>query len=345
ITTDYFSGDQIYEILQLINYVEKYYGKTKIPLYVSLGKTTFADKLVYIILENICWYMIFKKRQDFRIYFIPEYTIWSEGISFSPLGYTNTPQIFKTKYLKDLSGRHYRKIITKTTEENSIYLSNLMQEIRCFLENNMVEQNTCNELSEVLVELVGNAGEHTGTECLIDIDITETWHGRDDSTAKYYGMNAVILNYSPILFFEPLKKKLEGNINLSDRYNLILQAKKLHFNQPHKKYDQNDFYTVSSFQHKISGSEKKQKLGGTGLTSLIKSLEEKSDSNLCYMLSGHRILFFFHEYLKYDNNNFIGFNEQGDFLSYIPDESIFSSIITNIPGTAYNLNFAIKKEE
>lgn len=85
-------------------------------------------------------------------------------------------------------------------------------------------------------------------------------------------------------------------------------------------------------------------MGGTGLTSLVKSLLEKSDSHLCYMLSGNRIIFFQQDLMKFNEKNLIGFNKNGDYLSQLPEADIFKTINTYIPGTAYNLNFAIKKE-
>lgn len=49
------------------------------------------------------------------------------------------------------------------------------------------------------------------------------------------------------------------------------------------------------------------------------------------------------ELLQY-NDGFIGFNKENDFLGHIPDISIFEDSIF-FPGTAYNLNFAIRKGE
>ena len=77
---------------------------------------------------------------------------------------------------------------------------------------------------------------------------------------------------------------------------------------------------------------------------MIKSLEEKSDGHWCYMLTRNRITFFKPEYMKYDENKLIGFNKNQEFINEIPDVKIFRTISTNLPGTAYNLNFALRKE-
>ena len=112
-----------------------------------------------------------------------------------------------------------------------------------------------------------------------------------------------------------------------------------------KEYTEDDFYTIAAFQHKISGSIQKKVTGGVGLTHLIKSLEEKSSGHICYMLSNNRILDFKKEFLQYDKDDYIGFNFKNDFFGNIPELSIFKNSSTFFSGTAYNLNFAIKKGE
>ena len=49
------------------------------------------------------------------------------------------------------------------------------------------------------------------------------------------------------------------------------------------------------------------------------------------------------EYLQYDSEYYIGFNKENDFYEHIPDKTVFANSDTFFPGTAYNLNFAIKK--
>lgn len=65
--------------------------------------------------------------------------------------------------------------------------------------------------------------------------------------------------------------------------------------------------------------ERRLILGGTGLTTLIQSLEEMSDAHQCYVLSGNRIIKFLHDFLEYDSNDWIGFNETNTFEKDIPN--------------------------
>lgn len=334
-----FGGDHIQELLAVINYVKNVY-RQKIPIVIHMGQFEFYDKLVYIILENIVYYMNVVDHHYIDIYFRANHTIWTEGIRFTTLN-----NQLQNAFGSHINMYHFRKIVPKKSEQKDEYLSNLLQDIYGFLYNNRIEEETCEKLSEVIIELVGNAGEHGDAECLLDIDITQSEYSKLNEEGTFYGLNVVVLNYSDTLFFEPLKEKLSSGEGLSERYNSVLLAKEYHFANFNEHYKEDDFYTVSSFQHKISGSKVKDELGGTGLTSLLRSLEEDSDTHLCYMLSGNRLLFFEKDHMLYDDEEFVGFNTTKNFLSDIPDAGVFDSIKTFWPGVAYNLNYAVKKEQ
>ena len=101
---------------------------------------------------------------------------------------------------------------------------------------------------------------------------------------------------------------------------------------------------LSAFQHKISGRPNEYETGGAGLPMLIKSLEQQSETNNCYVISGRHKMRFIQGLLEYDENQWIGMNKEKDFAHFIPDRRVFSRLPLNFPGTAYNLNFVIPKE-
>lgn len=83
------------------------------------------------------------------------------------------------------------------------------------------------------------------------------------------------------------------------------------------------------------------------MTKPIKSLEERSDTYRCYVISGNRAVNFYKEMLEYNENKWIGFNKEKDYISTIPgNNSKGQEVITNslifMPGTAYNLNFVMR---
>lgn len=338
-----FCGNQICEILSVINYVSYKYRGQKIPIVLNCGTIEFYDKLVFVFLECICYYMLEVRRQKIVVIFRANHTIWSEGIVFSPLVAPDLSE-FKKKFEGDLQGRHYRKIIAATAKNSGADLSELMQDIDLFLINNGVSEKNSEELAEVLAELVGNSREHAYSDTLIDIDLTETTYKKElDETNNYYGMNTAIINFSPILFYQPLKIKIESGVELPSNYEYVKLAYEHHKTYFNKEYEECDFYSISSFQDKISGSMKK-KMGGRGLTTLVKSLEEQADTHLCYMLSGNTIIFLMKELLNFDDNNFVGFNKVSNYLSDIPDKKTIGKISTYLPGTSYNLSFVVRKE-
>ena len=330
-------------MLCVIQYIKKTYGQ-KIPITFILGEVEFYDKLVYIILESIVYYMFKNEKHDMNLESRVKHSIYTEGIRYSPLKFIKYKEEYQRKFKSDIGLTHFRRLISSREQKKEEYLSDLMQQIYCFLWNNGVSADTSDQLAEVLVELVGNAGEHGKSDCLLDVDITQTAYTREEVDGSYYGMNAVVLNYSPTLFFDRLRQKLDEQINPSERYTYVLNAKKYHLQNLTENYFEDDFYTVSSFQHKISGDIDKNSVGGTGLTGLLQSLEEQSNTHLCYMLSGNRIFFFEKEFMGYNQDKFIGFNRQQNYLTEVPEKELFMTIETFLPGVAYNLNYAIKKE-
>lgn len=345
INTDVFTGDHVLEIITVISYIKKVY-RQKIPVTFYVTPCAFFDKLVYIILESLFYYFYKDLKYDVKILLDPKPSIYTEGLSESPLRIMNDAKQYMRDFEWKIGRMHYRRMVTEGLFQKSDYLSGMMQEIEAFLVNTGINENVAQQMKEVLIELIGNAGEHGNTECLIDIDITDGKYLRadNDDNDTYYGMNVAILDYSPVLFYEPLKKKMLSGKELSDRYMYVREASLYHLNHLSDEYKENDFYTISSFQHKISGNFEKNEIGGTGLTSLLQSLEDQADSHLCYMLTGDRVFFFEKDQMNYDDNRFISFNKNGRYFDSIPDAELFQTINTFLPGVAYNLNYAFKKE-
>lgn len=287
--------------------------------------------------------MILNRRQIW-INFTPEKNIWTDGINFSPIKYINENYLkFFLSFQHDSQKHHYRDLI-EFGEIKTSYLTNISIKIYTFFSNLGIEADTIDNLCEAIIEIVGNTIEHGRSDCLIDIDVTEDEYKKknDAEDSIYYGINVVVLGFSDIPFNKKIKAKLLKTASLNERYVKVSEARANHSKYFSNDYTEDDFYTIASFQHKISGSMNKTNSGGVGLTQLIKSLEEKSSGHLCYMLSGNRALNFQKEFLQYDSECYIGFNKENDFYEHIPDKAVFENSDTFFPGTAYNLNFAIK---
>ena len=341
-------GKKIAYLVSQVGYAIEKYKNTSVPVYFNLHNVIFMDKLTYVILECICYFLIktFKIKVSFNMTNVKLY-IANEGVINSPIylianGNTNIEGFVK-KFNIDLYGQHYRKIL-KAEDNYNDALSKLLTDVKNFLRNLDVDLEYGREVSKVVSELAGNSMEHAKSDCLIDIDVTREYR-KEDGKEKYVGINIVILNFSNKLFYEELKNKMKKTLVSSERYKLVEEAYNNHMKFFNNDYKESDFFSVASFQHKISGRVDTSATGGTGLTALISSLEKKADLHACYLLSGQRVINFQHEFLEYDENNWIGFNKENDFLNVRPDDDVFEKCAMFFPGTAYNLSFVICKEK
>lgn len=323
-----------------------------------LNNTEFFDKLSIMLLECLCEYLL---GQNFNVHvkFINIHmNICTEEIIYSPLRllahYQSSNEDVIAQYKKcfryHLYKSHFRKIISPDKNEDGMLASRVMQEVDIFLHSfNIVEDNR-NAIAEVVSELLDNAIEHSQSECLFDIDITNNYVKKEDilqtSADSYYGVNIVILNFSETLMGDKLCETLaDPDYCPTERTKIVLQARDNHKNYWDENYTEKDFYIISSFQHKVTSRKSKGRTGGTGLTKLLKLIEEKSENYNCYMISGNRTLNFIKEFLNHDENKWVGFNSQNDYINYIPNEDCLSISPVFFPGTAYNLNFVLKCEE
>lgn len=343
-----FDGNSIKKILVFVNTVRKKYKNVNIPIILDLGNIEFQDKLTYIFLEIISYILINRYKMKVTVQFQCEHNIFTEGIASSPLlliddiKKKNTEK-FLRKFTNELYKKHYRKVVVKPKKPDE--LSKLMDEVYFFIFHLGVEGKCAEELSEVVVELVGNASEHTDSECLIDIDVTDLYKKRD-SNDLFLGINIAVINFSEKLFGDLVKRRiLETNSQVIERYSLVYTAYQNHSASFDSNYTENDFFNIASFQHKISGDPEKTITGGTGLTKLISSLEKRSDAHECYLITGDRALLFYNEYLEYNSDRLIGFNKENDFVNVRPSDRVVAPSCIYMPGTAYNLNFVMVKEK
>lgn len=348
-----FSGNTVFKILGFVNAVHKKYKNLNVPLTFYFRNIRIVDKLSYIIFECICYSLVKDYNHKVVLYWCPQSNILTDGVFCSPLNLLNDKSgknltKFEKSFKMDIYQRHFRRLINGNDNKNTNYLGNLLQELDSFLKYFYIAEDYRDQISEVITELVGNACEHGDTDCLLDVDITRD--GRitiDDIPQKgiFYGINIAIVNFSDILLGDGIKNKINNNILNDNRYIYLKNAYNYHKQFFSEKYSYVDFCNISSLQDKISGRMNYSLSGGTGLTKLIYSLQEKSDADSCYVISGYRCVRFLKQLLNYDENNWLGFNVQKDFFNEIPDEEAIVKCYIYFPGTAYNLNFVMKRED
>ena len=346
------SGATIQKMIKEINGCLNKLPGRKLRFILEFENVRFTDKLTYIILESLCYSLItdYGHKVTLRGKFYGNDDIFCGGVKCSPLRYLfgdrkdgmeTFVQAFDKKCIEK---NHYRRLVSGKEEISSPVFCNIMTEIKIFLSLFSDNVNYRTEVAEVVSELTGNAWEHARSDCLIDIDVQEDFM-KEGAPAEesYYGVNIVVVNYSDILLGDELKVKLKERDSslLDQRCGMVKEAYAYHSRFFGERYDENDFFNVASFQDRVSSREDSGEYGGRGLPLLIRSLERQADTHLCYVLSGKNVIWFRLPYMEYNRDEWIGFNTSQNFLTDLPAEEVVGRGETFVPGTAFNLNFAM----
>lgn len=345
------SVENILSIMRFLNATNHYYSNINIPIEIVLGPTLFSDKLTYTILECLCYNEIRKNNRDVRITLqTPKRgpLITSHGSLSSPLMLLSSPHIekrreFVKKFQFDIYGTHFRRILYNDYIDDDS-LGTFMSDIVCFLKTFDVDEGAAFDIAEVITELMCNAIEHANADVLVDIDIANSYTREGVS---YYGMNVVVMNFATETIGHDLRIKMNclqsEPETLTGRYQTLFSAYKNHKIYFDEFYNEDSFFLLASFQDRISGRMDNNITGGTGLTTLISSLEDRAENHLCYMISGDKKLFFPKECLEIDSDNWIKFCREGSFLTTPPDDQVLFKSPLVFPGVAYNLTFIMRE--
>lgn len=349
-----FSGNTICDIIFHMNYLRDKYPKINLPVWFEIVNDNLkvADKLTYILMECLCYYYLYYENRNVRLFWEPDQSnILTDGINKSPLIYLNkifSKKKFKTKFLSDESNTHYRKVYRLSDKESDPYYQSMIQtELDSFLAKMDINQESAEKISEICAELIGNTFEHAKSDCLIDIDLTDSYSKSEKGVkvkGDFKGVNIAIVNFSDKLLFEDIKYKLHSEVLVEEKYKKIMEAYKKHVNFFDDSYPEDLFYYLAATQLGISGRKEIQDVGGTGLYVLLQSLMEDSDLCNCYVLSGKYIVIFDEDYLYENEEHWMCYNKEKDFINFPPSERVIGECPIFFPGTAFNLNFVIEVE-
>lgn len=346
-----FNSQQIEKILMNLHFIITVYKKgCKEIHFICDGNFKPSDAFVYVLFEVFIYTLRCKYNYaiSLTIRGIQPYSYCVPGVADSLLLYFHNANYDKTAmekcYRMVHNQHHFRRIVSKDDIEGA---SKLLSELKLFLSLFQINKDYGADLAKVASELVDNASEHAEADCLVDIYVSNpTYHKKNHDGCDYYAISMVIINFSDKTLNHAIRKKLKDkSYEKSKRYDLVEQAfekHKEHFKNG--KYEEDDFFNLAAFQDRISGRETETKTGGTGLTDLIKSLEDKAEAHRCYVLSGNKGICFEPEYLKYNNDNWIGFNDNNDFINEAPKSNVIVRSKVNFLGTGYNFMLIVKKE-
>lgn len=341
-----------YELKRLISFfasVEKKFGNPRFLKYNIhyMNQIQFSDKLTYILLECFLYneIIIKNKKIAFKIDKFKN-TIFTEGVLSSCLRFTDLKDNFQKSFLSDISRYHFRKIVPyDDNDENLDSVSYILSDLFQFLHVCGISEKHAQNAAEISVELIDNALEHSKSDCLIDIDVSQNPYfiPGSESEGEFFAVNIAVVDFSNNVIGEQIGKNLNLESPQNTQYEKLNALYDLHKTYFCETYTKDHFYMISAFQNKISSRNNSGCTGGKGLTKLIKELQESSVSNICYVASDDKCLFFIKEYIKQDENKWVGFNEQNN-CELPPSEHAFKKSPLNIIGTAYNLTFVFKKE-
>lgn len=320
-------------------------------IYINIPSFNPNDKLVYILLECIVYSLIsiYGYNGQLRINeFIGN--INTQGFLHTALGEMVQRNLSRDEFYKEhwfsIDKFHYRRIVK--SDEDMMSTSNMLSEIKTFLCRFSMPEEFKSTFAKIITELVDNACEHAKADCLVDIDVTEPDYIctiPELEETNFYGINVVVLNFSDKCLGDEIKEKIKNHYYKdSKRYDSVENAYVFHKTRFKKAYTEEDFFNITAFQEKISGRVNETKSGGTGLAELIKNLQEYAYEDYCYIMTGDKGLFFKKELLNYDENNWVGFNEDRNYLTNIPCKDALVRSHTYLPGTGYNFMFVFKEE-
>lgn len=313
IDSDYIAGQAILTLMESI-------------IYFVMNEWNFKVMYRFSIKDNVLGYQIFKNSILFKYN--------NKKISIED---------YNTEYNKQITVDmdHFRKLC-RNNEENrkGKFISITMDEVDTFLKLFEFDDDYRNELAEVIVEIVDNALNHSNGDCILNLNVLKNSYHR----YKYVDVALVVID--DIFIGKEIMEYIykENKSEYSEKNKIVLEAYEKHKKFFDETYNIHSFAMISAFQKYVT-TRKMSYTGGTGLTTLIKALIEKSNHNFCYAISGDTNMIFIKEFLKLNEEGLIGFNEENNYKEMPPNKKVVSVNKYDMNINIYNLQFVLKENE
>ena len=322
----------------------------------------FADKICYLMLDELIYSLFKKTNFELHIMLTKDCEIGPSEY-WKSLGIQNTAfiktrqrthsthidrKIFFEEYGNKVINTNTYKVLISSEEikEDSYIESKIFSNVHDTMSfpNNTQNHNLddfISTISESVAELVCNVGCHTDADCLIDINFGI----EKNEDVKFFWTSIAIINFSENRLFDKIRYNIDNKIYSPENtvYSNIYKAFENHKKSFDEKYKPEHFFMITAFQNHVSTRDTScSTSGGTGLTTLIKNIIGRAEQDYSYVLSGNQLILFENSFLDIEDNNFIGFNKEKNFIDYPPEKGILSESLLYVPGTVYNL-FLIKE--
>lgn len=340
-----FSIKSIYKLVEHFKWMQA--NMTTPETKIIVDSEYFADQAIITLLESIIFFVIneWKFSVIYRFSFrenVLGYQLFRRSLLYKYNNKRIVIEDYNNAYNKEITieGNHFRKLC-RNIEENkkNEFISVTMDEIDIFLKCFEFDDEYRNELAEVIVEIVDNAFKHSNGDCILCLNVLE------NNYQNYMYVDVAVVVIDDIFIGKEIVEyiKSEDRSEYSDRNQIVLEAYENQKNFFGEKYGMNSFAMISAFQKYVTTRKMAKNTSGTGLTTLIKALIEKSTHNFCYAISGDTNLIFKKEFLTLNDDGLIGFNENNDYIKEIPNEGVVNINQYDMNVNIYNLQFILKE--
>lgn len=345
--TDTFDYEELSKLVCFINLIPTTREDTNIlPILVNIEGIKFCDKLAYIVLETILYYLIVERHWTISVIGSPESENCSNAVSLSSLAYGNWSlgEISSSNFEKELFKRN------KDREEKYKYNREEKHDLsytRCFINSQTTHSCQCNvssdiydffasckilkkadqsiikDISSSIFEIKDNSYEHTHSPYIYDIDVKKVVHGQHSHLKykSYVAINVAIWDFSSNRLGDAIKKKItiiespscpdeikKHQIGKKELpFEKLIEAKNNHSRYWDHDYSEDDFYALSAFQPGITGRDTPGNTGGAGLSHVLDFLLSYSDEYRCYCISGDTIINLDKKFLNKDEEGWYSF--------------------------------------
>lgn len=355
--TKEFNFQSVLRMISFITSINDHFPNQKMPILFDISQTEPADKLSINLMEIVAYHVLFNLKQKMYILYSFKRNIITEQMgnsAFTHLGLDNySKEDFGKKFLGFNKGPRFREIIQKSDHFDK-NLSKIQLDFMVFCQMFGIVETVARHIGKLIAELVDNAVIHANSSVIIDVDINNGFSSLMTGD-QVEGVNITVLNLSEILFYDGVKEKLNvfrsNRNNFKDTQLFSTYDNINHTYSNHKKffsetYTENHFWSIAALQHHVSGRENRFDTNGVGLTKLIRLIQQFSDDDYSYIVSGATGIWFKKHLMEYNDSQHkvLGFNIEKNFLNYPPSAETLGQAPIYIPGTFLNLSFAINAE-
>lgn len=353
-------------------------GVCILPICIDLNNIRFYDKLIYILLETIIYYLISEKGWIVTIGGQCKEENCSTNVGFSSLNNGNWPlnMLFendfnkKINYLDDIRKKKYKynRIENATMSSTRCLVNNekagssISSDIYEFLKRSFIlkkiDCSMINCIAKTIIEIKDNCAEHTKFPYVYDIDIKKVTHAERSMLKgrEYIAINVAIWDFSGIRLGDAIKKKIQiiempqstqedidnqigRKIKPFEKLRVAKEKHKLFWDS---NYDEDDFFSLTAFQPGITGRTSPGSTGGAGLSHVLDFLCDFPDYYRGYCLTGNTVVNFDKKFLNKDNQEWYSFRDNNsDFVNNKPSDMCVYKSKFFYPGTAFFLHLEL----